>query len=142
MSEVNKTTPPATSAGAPDSYKEYQLMNQYLSGSLVEPHGTTAGTLQSLQLLSDLMKNSDSMPPALRAITKQEVAWVMAGCKAISESKEIRDKYGGGLQGAFAVSSWLQRMNAEDRARALLSKYTTPDDVPSAQTVARSNPFS
>jgi hypothetical protein len=89
-----------------DNYADLKNLERHIAND-VTPSRSTTDILANLKLLHDTTRLAAEKSP-LGEIAKEEIKYLTAAMKAVTENKVLRDRFGSGLQGAMDVSSLLK----------------------------------
>ena len=89
-----------------DNYADLKNLERHIAND-VTPSRSTTDILANLKLLHDTTRLAAD-PSPLGQIAKEEIKYLTAAMKAVTENKVLRDRFGSGLQGAMDVSSLLK----------------------------------
>ena len=89
-----------------DNYSDLKNLERHIAND-VTPSRSTTDILANLKLLNDTTTLAGQNTP-LGLIAAEEIKYLTAAMKAVTENKVLRDRFGSGLQGAMDVSSLLK----------------------------------
>ena len=89
-----------------DNYSDLKQLERHIAND-VTPSRSTTDILANLKLLNETTKLAEAGTP-LGLIAKEEIKYLSAAMKAVTENKILRDRFGSGLQGAMDVSTLLK----------------------------------
>jgi hypothetical protein len=120
-----------------DNYADLKNLERHIAND-VTPSRSTTDILANLKLLHDTTRLAAD-PSPLGQIAKEEIKYLTAAMKAVTENKVLRDRFGSGLQGAMDVSSLLKDRFNTKVFEAIIDQNLTDENRLNPETYATKN---